>query len=126
MPTTFHPGPDEVVTIAASEEFPRRISVGEGQKAKVYVGDSIVDAFKEFTVESGSPVEVAQEVRIVGASTVITEVLEPLKTPQGVAADRKPANGKVQVHAPTKKSTEKDEKELAKANEDKPVPSAKK
>lgn len=122
MPTTFHPGPDEVVRVTASPEFPKRLSVGEGQKAVVYFGDSVPDATKQVDVTAGNSVEVAEPVRIVGATTVIETVLEPLATPAGVAADRNEAQGKV-TESPKPKET-KDDKELAEANESRPVPQA--
>ncbi len=125
MPTTFHPGPDEVVRVTASPELPIRLSVGGDQKANVYWGDSIVDATKTETLEAGKSIETSEPVRIVGATTVIKEVLEAIKTPQGVAADRAEAQGKVVEKQAPKKAT-KEEKELAEANEDKPVPSASK
>lgn len=121
MPTTFHPGPDEVVTVTASPELPIRLSVGEGQKAKVFWGDSVVDSYKDEELVSGKSIETAEPVRIVGATTVIKEVLEALKTPAGVAADRIPAEGKV-YEAPKRKETKAD-KELADANEGREVPS---
>lgn len=125
MPTTFHPGPDEVVRVTASPELPIRLSVGGDQKANVYWGDSVVDATRTETLEAGKSVETTEPVRIVGATTVIKEVLEPVKTPQGVAADRAEPAGKVEGSKPKQtKEAKKAEEDLAEANEHKAVPSA--
>ena len=122
MPTHIPAGHDEVITIAASEEQPKRISIGSADKVKVYFGTSVEDAFKE--VELGDKVlsvDVAQPVKVVGQAALTLEGLEPIRRPQGVVSENLPSD--VEFISP-KEDTKKDQKQVAEGNEEEAIPSA--
>jgi len=121
VPTHIPAGHDEIVTIAASKEQPKRISIGSADKVKVFYG-SVEDSFKE--VELGGKVlsvDVAQPVKVVGRAALTLEGLEPIRTPQGVVSENLESD--VEFFEP-KEDTKKDQKEVAEANEEEAIPAA--